>query len=217
MTWTAVSPVASPISSWVSGRTKRSSSIAAGLPQPGGDLAQQRADPRPRRRPADRGQPVGERDPLGDREAEDQRADPRMLGEQGREALAAERAEDGIGDGGHGLGRVVEGEQRQADNVAGEMEPHDLAAAIAERDAGMEPAGADDEQFARTVMLADHDRAAPEGPLLLLEPIQRVPLALRQAQMIVQPFGQTTSHGTGFPQRYATRSADIMRLFKGMP
>ena len=57
------------------------------------NLADQRADPGPRRGPADRGEPVGQRDPLGDGEAEHQRAEPRMIADQRGEPLAAERAE----------------------------------------------------------------------------------------------------------------------------
>ena len=112
-------------------------------------LADQRTDPGAGRGAADRGEPVGERDPVGDAEAEQQGGDARMLADQGGELLAAERAQDGVGDRGHRLGRIGEGEQRQAQYVALEMEAHDLAAAIAEHDAGMEPARADDVELAR--------------------------------------------------------------------
>ena len=111
---------------------------------------------------------------------------PGMLREQAGEALAAEGAQDDVGDRRHRLRRFGEGEQRQAENIARKVEPHDLAAAIAEHGAGVEPARLDDEELARPVILADDDRAAPKGANLFLQPVKRFPFALGQAQMIAQ-------------------------------
>ncbi len=84
-------------------------------------------------------------------------------------------------------GRIGEGEQRQAEYVALEMEAHDLAAAIAEHDARMEPARADDEQLARRLVLADDDGAAPVGAVLLLEAVERLALGVGQPHVMAEP------------------------------
>jgi hypothetical protein len=150
------------------------------------NLAQQGGDAGPGRGAADRGQPVGERDPVGNGEPEQQGGDPRMIADHPGQPLAAERAEDDVGHRAHRLGRIGEGEQGQAQYVALEMEAHDLAAAIAEDDRAVEPAGADDVELARRLVLADHDGAAAEAAILVLEPFQRVALVRGQANIMAE-------------------------------
>ena len=146
------------------------------------------ADPRPRRGAADRGEPVGQRDPLGDGERQDQGRQPRMLADQGGEPLAAERAQDDVGDRGHRLRRIGEGEQRQAEYVALEMEAHDLAAAIAEHDAAMCSQPVRTMNSSRgALVLADDDGAAAAVAILLLEPVQRLLLAGGQPDVMAEP------------------------------
>ncbi len=112
-----------------------------------------------------------------------------MIGNQGGEPLAAERRQRDVGHRGHRLGRIGEGEQGQADKVALEVETHDLPAAIAEHDAGMEPALADDIELARGGVLADHHRAALAAPVLVLETGERLPLGFGQTHEMAEPLG----------------------------
>jgi hypothetical protein len=66
------------------------------------------------------------------------------------------------------------------------MEAHDLAAAIAEDDRAMEPARAHDVKLARRLVLADDDGAAAEAAVLLLEPLERIPFARGQADVMAE-------------------------------
>ena len=66
------------------------------------------------------------------------------------------------------------------------MKAHDLAAAIAEDDRAMQPAGADDEELAQRLILADHHGAAAEAAILLFEPLERIPLARGQLDVMAE-------------------------------
>ena len=57
----------------------------------------------------------------------------------------------------------------------------------------MEPAGADDVELARRLILADHDRAAAEAAILLFEPVERVALAGGQADIMAESLSETGS------------------------
>ena len=100
------------------------------------------------------------------------------------EAILVERAERRICDCDDGIGRFAECEARDANDVAGEMEPHDLAAAIAQQHAAVEPAFPDDEEVAGTVVLAAYDRPAPKAALLLLERIEGRLFVRRQRKIM---------------------------------
>ena len=98
-------------------------------------------------------------------------------------------------------GRIGEGKERQAEYVALEVEAQDLPAAIAEHAARMQPAGADDEQLARALILANDDGAAPIGALLLLEPGERRLSRFGQPDIVAEPLSEATSQGRIYPQR----------------
>ena len=59
----------------------------------------------------------------------------------------------------------------------------------------MEPAGADDEQFPGTLILANDDGAAPVGPLMLFKLGERKALCFRQPNVCAEPFSEATYQG----------------------
>jgi hypothetical protein len=50
----------------------------------------------------------------------------------------------------------------------------------------MQPARADDVELARRLVLADDHGAAPEAAILLLEPLERIPFARGQADVVAE-------------------------------
>jgi hypothetical protein len=67
-----------------------------------------------------------------------------------------------------------------------EQEAHDLAAAIAEHSAGMEPARADDEHLARALILANDHRPAAEVAGLVFQAVERLLFGRRQPNVMAE-------------------------------
>jgi hypothetical protein len=119
-----------------------------------------------------------------------------MIRKQAGKALAAEGAQDHVGYRGHSLRRFGESEQRKAENITRKVQTQDLPRAVAEHGAGVQPSRLHDEEFAWRLILTDDDCPAPERANLILQPVERFPFAVGQAQMIAKPNGQTAPQTT---------------------